>query len=152
MHIVCMYVCTRIYEYICMYIRTYIHGCIRMCMHVQTCICVRGYVCVGLCVWLLVTVFRTRYRRPGPDLDLCSLWTRYNGDSKTGPWDDPQISTSSCSEDQMAIQFRNRVISCECSFLCTSLFTVVGMCLHVTLIISCDFLLYFTSLIICTTS
>ena len=43
------------------------------------------------------------------------------------------------------------VISCECSFLCIFLFTVVGTHLHVTLIISCDFLLYFTSPITCTT-
>ena len=39
------------------------------------------------------------------------------------------------------------VILCECLFLYISLFTVVGMHLHVTLIISCDFMLYFTSLI-----
>jgi len=30
-----------------------------------------------------------RCRRPGPDPNSCSLWTRYNGDSKTDPWDDP---------------------------------------------------------------
>ena len=36
--------------------------------------------------------------------------------------------------------------------MCISLFTVVGMRLHVTLIISCDFLLYFISLITCITS
>ena len=105
--------------------------------------------------WLHVTVFRIcsvrsepSFRRPGPDSDSYSLWTRY-GDLKTDLWDDPYISIGSCSEDQTAIRFRNRVISCECSFMC------IYCCQYafiVALIILCDFLLYFTSLISFTTS
>ena len=71
-----------------------VHVC--ACVYIVECIRVRGYVCVSSCVWLRVAVFRIRlvrseptYRRLGPDPDSCSLWTRYNGDSKTDPWDDP---------------------------------------------------------------
>ena len=56
-------------------------------------------------------------RRPRPDLDLRLLWTRYAGDSKTDPWDDPEIRTDSCSGDQTVIQFQNRIISCEHMFI-----------------------------------
>ena len=51
------------------------------------------------------------------DSDLCLLWTRYTGDSKIDPWDNPEIRISSCSEDQTAIRFQNRIISCECLFI-----------------------------------
>jgi len=139
-----MYVC--VYSYRCMHVG--IRVCI--CMHVWV---LSMYLYLFVCVWLRVAVFQTRlvrfepsYKRPGPDPDSYPLWTRYICDSKTDLWDDPWISASSCSEDQTAIRFRNCVISCECSLLC------IYRCryaLHVALIISCDFLLYFTSLITC---
>jgi len=75
----------------------------------------------SLCVWLRVTGFRTRSCDPNSvmgDSDLYPFWTRYTGDSKFDPWDNPEIRTSSCSEDQMAIRFQNRIISCECLFSC----------------------------------
>ena len=68
---------------------------------------------------------RPSYRRPGPDPDSCSLWAQYIGDLKTAPWDDLEIRTSSCSEDQKVIQFYNLIISCECLFLCHFFFTVI---------------------------
>jgi len=107
---VCMHVCTRVC--VCM------HVC--MCIYV-VCVCIRVYVRVSSWVGLRVAMFRTRLVRVGPiagDTDLCSLWTRYTCDSKTDSWDDPEIRTGSCSEDQMAIRFQNRVISCKYLFLC----------------------------------
>jgi len=56
-------------------------------------------------------------KRLKPDLKLCSLQTQYTGDSKNDLWDDPEIPTGSCSEDQTAIQFQNCVILCECLLL-----------------------------------
>ena len=127
----------------------YVDVCLSVCMHMLT-VCMCLYI--NLCFWWRVAAttdpfgeIQTRssdpdpLQEPGLDPNSCSLWTRYTGDSKTDPWDDPSISTGSCSEDQTAIRFRNRVISCECSFLC------IYRCryaLHVALIISCDFLLY----------
>ena len=153
---VCMYVCIGmfIYMYCCVCLYMYVCGYTCMC----PCACVgvnRVFIFICMC-WLRATAFHVclvsfepNYRRPRPDPDSCSLWTRYNDDLKTVLWDDPSISTGSCSEDQTAIRFWNCVISCECSLLC------IYRCryaLHVDLIISCNFLLYFTSLITFITS
>ena len=56
-------------------------------------------------------------RRPGPDTESCSSWSRYTGDLNTDLWDYSKVRVSSCSEDQMAIRFQNRVISYECLLL-----------------------------------
>ena len=105
-------------------------GCMHDYVYVYTRIYMyRGvYMCIYVYVWLyeLVICYNDAYlfvrsepsnRRPRPDLDLCSLWTRYAGDSKTDPWDDPEIRTGSCSGDEPVIRFQNRVISCECLFI-----------------------------------
>jgi len=68
------------------------------------------------CVRSSVTALRTRSVRPGPvtgDLDLCSLWTQYDDNSKTDTRNDPYISTGSCNEDQTTIRTQNCVISGE---------------------------------------
>ena len=94
-----------------MWVYTYVSVC--------TCRC-SVYLYLYVCVRLCVTAFRTRSCDPNSvtgDSDLCPLWTRYHGDSKTGPWDDPLISTGSCNEDQMTIRFQNRIISYEYLFL-----------------------------------
>jgi len=55
-------------------------------------VCVRVYVHVSSCVWLRIAAFRTRSWDPNlvtGDSELWPLWTRYYGDSKTDPWDDP---------------------------------------------------------------
>ena len=94
-------------------------------------------------------------RRPSPNSDLFSPWTRYTGNfcnSKANPWDNSEVHTGSCSEDQTAIQFQSHVISCECLLLYYFLFTVVNRYLCFTFIISCERLRYFTSLITCITS
>jgi len=39
------------------------------------------------------------------DPDMCSLWIGHTGDLKTTPWDDLEIPTSLCGEDQKAIRF-----------------------------------------------
>jgi len=144
-NVLCKYIC------ILVYVRVWVYAYVSVC----SCGCL-ACIYIYLYVRLHATVFRTRpvrselsYSRPGPDPDSCSLWIRYTGNSKTDPCDDPLISTDLCSEDQMAIRFRNCVISCECSFLCIYRYRYA---LHVALIISCDFLLYFISLITCTTS
>ena len=71
-----------------------------MYVGVRVCICMYVWV-LSMCLYLFVCSvacysisdpfgeIRTSCRRPEPDPDSCSLWTRYNGDSKTDPWDDP---------------------------------------------------------------
>jgi len=136
---VCVYIMyvyvVYMYMYVCML--GYVHVCV--CMYVHVCIVyVYGYIPVRvyiwvfmnnyvymfmfvyLCVWSSATALRTRLGRSGSvtgDSDLCSLWTRYTGDSKTESWDNPEIHTSSCGEDKTMIRFQNRVISCECLLL-----------------------------------
>ena len=65
---------------------------------------------INVCVWLHVTA---SLARSGLDPGSCSPWTWCTGDSRTDPWNDPEIRTGSCSEDQTTIWTRNRVISCK---------------------------------------
>ena len=81
------------------------------------------------------------------DLNLCSLSIRYTGDSKTDPLVDLEIRTSLCSEDQMAIQIQNRVISREWLLLHHFLIYCCQYYLHVICIIPCDYLTYLTNMI-----
>jgi len=95
---------------------------------------------VSSCVWMRVAVISDAFVQSGlitGDSELYSLWTWYTGDSKTDPWDDPEIRTSSCSEDQTTIRFKNHVISCEC--LSIDLFLIQAF--H--LIISCEYIFDF---------
>jgi len=72
--------------YVFMYVIVYarVCECIGMCMYVW---CM--FVCVYIMrAWLRGTAIQTRLVRSGPvaeDSELCSLWTRYTGDSKTDP-------------------------------------------------------------------
>jgi len=80
------------------------------------------YLCIYvlMCVWLHVATFQIRSCDPNSvtgDSNLCPLYTRYTGDSKTDPHGNPEICIGSCSDDQTTIRFRNCVISCECLFL-----------------------------------
>ena len=96
-----MYRCMYISVYMCMYAWLLVCTRICMCMWVYTYVSVCSGVClvyIYIYLYVLVTCYsisdlfgeiRTSCRRPGPDSDSCSLWTRYNGDSKTDPWDDP---------------------------------------------------------------
>jgi len=76
----------------------YLHVCVYACVYAY----VYGVVmCTSVCSgkfmgWVMCCSvsdpfgeIRTRYRRPGPDPDSCSLWTRYNGNLKIDSWDDP---------------------------------------------------------------
>ena len=85
--------------------------------------------------------------KSGSDPNLCSLWTRYIGDSKISPWDNPKICISSYSEDQMAIWIQNCVISCECLLLYHFIISRCQYYLNVTCIISFDHLIYVTYMI-----
>jgi len=129
-----------------MYILVYV--CILV--YIRACVTVRVYLWVSVCFSCNI---RTRSSDPNREQETQTrsgfvlVVGRYIGDSESGSCDDPEIRTDSCSRDQTVIRFQNSVISCKCLFLCVSLFTVVGIRLHVTLIISYDFLLYFTSLI-----
>ena len=102
-----------------MYSTVYTCGCTCVCV----CTCNDVHVCVNSHPSLyLVTCYSITdpFVRFGPvtgDSDLCSLCTRYTGYLKIIPWDDPEIPTGSCSEDQTAIQIQNCVISCECLLL-----------------------------------
>ena len=139
----CMY---SILVYVCVWVYTYVSMC--------TCECVRVYLCLCVC-WFRVVAFQTRscdLNSVTGDTDSCSQRTRYTGDSKTDPWDDPEMCTGSCSEDQTTIRFQNRVISCECLLLYQFLIYHCQYCLYVICIISCDRLIYLTSMIIRTIS
>ena len=135
------------YKYVCVYmhvcncmhimcIRVYVYVCgVYMC---TGCIPIRVYNCMGVssCVWMRVTVILDAFVQSRPvteNSELYSLWTRYTGDSKTDPWDDLEICSSSYSEDQMTIQFKIHVISYEC--LSTDLFLIQAF----YLIFSCEY-------------
>ena len=109
---------------------------VNMCLYINVC-------------WVACFSDTDPLTRSIPDPNTCSLWSRYTDDSKTDLWDDPEIPTGSCSGDQTAIRIQNRIMSCECLFLCIFLFTVVNSYLFLTCIISCDRLIYFTSMITC---
>ena len=98
-----------------MYILIYI--CIGVCSCAFICTC--SYMCLVICYSDADLFVRSKpgNRRPRPDLDLCSLWTQYAGDSKTNLWDDPVIRIDSCSRDQTVIQFQNCIILCKCLFI-----------------------------------
>jgi len=80
------------------------------------CMCTVKCSCEFLCS-VVSTALRTHLVRSRPNLDSCSLWTGYTGDSKTDLWDDPKVRTSSCNEDQTSIRIQNCIISCECLFI-----------------------------------
>ena len=102
--------------FVCVYLSMYVYGYTRMYLYARVGVN-RVYMFICMC-WLRATTFRVcsvrsepSFRILEPDPDSCSLWTRYIGNPKTDPWNDPYISTGSCSEDQTAIHFRNRIIS-----------------------------------------
>jgi len=136
----------------CILVCMYVFWCTLVCMHVwRACmgtywvyyVCVCVFIPLPFCVFDcvlkrcgLVREIRISCRRPEPDSDSYSLWIRYTDDSKTDPWDDLEIRTGSYSEDQTTIHFQNRVISCECLFLCYFLIYHVTGYLCFTFIIS----------------
>ena len=84
------------------------------------------YACVFVCDWVSLC-FNCGSRTHSCNLNRQQETQTQSGfmlvvdpdssDSEIGPWDDPEIRTSSCSEDQTAIMFQNCVISCEYLFL-----------------------------------
>ena len=134
---ICMYVCLGVCISTCMYVGcVYVYECMFMWVHELGCVLQR---------------FGPVWWGPDPlqDSDLCPLWTQYTGDSKTNPWDDPEVSIGSCSKDQTVIRIQNHVISCECLLLYHFLIYRCQYYLYVTCNISCDRLIYFTSRITC---
>ena len=80
---VCIRICIcNVYEYV--FVWAYDWRCARVCRVYVSCV-LYMYTCVLECS---VACYRDpdRCRRPGPDLNSFSLWTRYNGDSKTNLW------------------------------------------------------------------
>ena len=72
---------------ICVYVYVGVHVCVGVLGWVLS-----VYLCLYVYVWLYVTAFQIRLVRSRPvrgDSDLYPFWTRYHGDSKTDPWDDP---------------------------------------------------------------
>ena len=98
------------------YVNVCIYSCVCVCVGVCTCVFIR----VAICIWLYVTAMQTCSCAPNPvteDPDSIWIYVRYGPDtldSKINSWDDPEIRTDSCSEDQTAIRFQTRVISGEC--------------------------------------
>jgi len=102
------------------------------------------YLCehVSMCVRLRVAAMWTRSCDPNSvtgDSDWCPLWTWYTSDSKTNTWNDLKIRPGFGSK---TASFHVTV----CSYV-ISLFIVVSRYLYVTRIISCNRLIYFTSVI-----
>ena len=79
------------------------------------------YVCkfVWVCLWLRVTAVLDPFVRSelgNRIFELVFVVGPINWRFKDRPpWDDMEIHTGSCSEDQTAIWTRNRVISCKCT-------------------------------------
>ena len=106
-------------------------------------VCIYVYMCVSVACYSDTDTLA----RSEPDPDTCSLWTRYNSDSKTNSWDDSVIRSGSCSEDQTVIRIQNYIISCEYLLLYHFLIYHCQHYLYVTCIILCDRWIYFTSMI-----
>ena len=106
-----MSVCMSTYMYVRML------GCMHKCMYV-VCLYTSVYGCE-----MCVAAFRTYFLRSGlitGDLELCPLWTQFNGDLKTDPWDDLEIRTGSCREDQR--RFESKIMSFHVSLFVALLF------------------------------
>ena len=164
---------TRVCMHDCQFVHLYIYVCIKLCMYVYTriyvCICmyVGVHVCVGVLEWALRVYLYVLYVL----VACCSISDSF-GDIRTVAGDpDPIRIRARCEPDTQAIRRPVHEMICRtvpvrvvktrwrfgfetASFhvsVCSYVFTVVGMYLHVTLIISCEFLSYFTSSIACTT-
>ena len=126
-----------------------VHVCVRMYVYVcGVCMCTGVCSCEIMCLVACYSDFRLVWWDPDSlrEIMICARYGPGNtGDSKTDPWDDPKICTSSCNEDQTVIRIQNHIISCECLFLYYFLIYNYQYYLYVTCIISCDHLIYFTS-------
>ena len=129
----------------CMYV------CIKVCVCVYpyvVCVCARMYVRVSSCVWLRVAAIWTRYRIFGFVLVMNPIRWQFKGRSMR--W----------SVDQyMFVQWRPDGDSVPKPRHFMWVFVIVHFLiyhcryrLHINVIISCDFLLYFINLITCITS
>jgi len=102
MYYVSVFMCMYAWLLVCMFVFVYPYICIYVGVHICVCCtCVRVYLYPWVFGYVLqrcelVRAIWTNNRRPRPDPDSCSLWTRYTGDSETGPWDDSEIRTGSC--------------------------------------------------------
>jgi len=111
---------------------------------------------IYLYVRLRVAAFRIRSVRSGfvaGDPDPIRICTRYGPDTQAIQRTIHRMIRRSVVV--RAVKTRRRFGSEIMSFhvsACSYVFIIVGMHLHVTLIISYDFLLYFTNLITCITS
>ena len=113
--------------------------------------CVSVLIPLPFCVWLYVIAIRTYscdLNSLTGDTNLCSLYTRYIGDSKTDTRDDLEIHTGLCSKDQTAIRIQNRVILCECLLCAISYLPLSIVVCMITCIISCECLAYFISIVV----
>jgi len=164
---VCIYinVCWFLFKYACMLV--YIFTCLRIyagvhiCLHVyiMECIHVRGYFCVRSCVWLRVAVFRIRLVRSGL---LQEIRTRFRFVLVVDPihrrFEDRSMRWS--VDQCWFVQWRPDDISVPklCHFMWVfdlMSFSYLRLLLDIDVfirIISCDFILYFTSLTCCITS
>ena len=152
----------------CIGIYLSMHEC-RVCVYLYRCMYVGIRVCVRMHVWVL-SVYLCLYVCVGCVLQ-CFRPVRWDPNPATGdPY--PIRIRARCEPDTQAIrrptheiihrsvsvhavktrqQFGSKIASFHVS-VCSCVFTVIGIHLHVTLIISCDFLLCFTNLITCTIS
>ena len=94
------------------------YECMFVCVHVFSCV---------LQHFGLVHAIQTGNKRSEPDPDSCSPWSRYTGDSKTDPLDDPNIPTVRALETRRLFGFKTasfHVSVCSCIIF---LFLVVNI-------------------------
>jgi len=141
-----MYVGVCIVVHICMWVYTYVH--VHVCKRVFMCTCIHEYLiaCYSILDSFVRSELGNKRLKVVPVMD--PIHRRFE-DWSMG-WSVDQYRF--VSEDQTAIQFQNRVISCECLFLCHFLIYHFQYYIHVTCIFLCDYLMHFTSIITCITS
>jgi len=140
---------------------------------VCTCVSIRVHTC-AYCAYILVyqpVYLVVRYSDYGPvwwdpdpfvrsepgnrrsrsDPDSYSLQTRYAGDSKTDPWDDRPVPICTVKTRR---RFGSKTVSFYVSicFHVIFLFTIINAYLCPIHIISCDQVIYYTSMFTCITS
>jgi len=135
--LVCTYVYICIEVYVCVNLYMYVCRCTHMCLCARVGVaCIYVYMCVQLCV----TAFQTRSCDPNSvtgDPDSC----RCRPDTQAIQRQIHGMTSRSVPVRAVKTRWRFGTASFHVS-VCSYVFTIIGMYLHVTLIILCDFLLY----------
>ena len=126
-HVMYVIICGWVYTSVCMW-SVNVYGCMFVQVHVFSCVL----------QWLRTRMWSELGNRRFRFVHVMDpVYWRF----KDHPWDHSEIRSGSFSEDQMAIQTQNLVISFECLFL--YIFPMLPVGVHVAIrVISCDYLIY----------